>query len=79
MKECDMGFYGTATVGERGQIVIPAEARSDMKIVAGDKLLVVKHPTGAGLMIFKFEAAREFFEEMLGHMKGLEAQEETKG
>jgi AbrB family looped-hinge helix DNA binding protein len=33
-------FYGTATVSERGQIVIPAEARRDFDISPGEKLLV---------------------------------------
>ncbi len=33
-------FYGSVTVSQRGQIVIPAEARRDFDIDAGDKLLV---------------------------------------
>ena len=33
-------FYGSITVSERGQIVIPAEARRDFNIEIGDKLLV---------------------------------------
>jgi AbrB family looped-hinge helix DNA binding protein len=33
-------FYGTVTVSERGQIVIPADARRDFGIEVGDKLLV---------------------------------------
>jgi AbrB family looped-hinge helix DNA binding protein len=33
-------FYGSVTVSERGQTVIPAEARKDFNIKAGDKLLV---------------------------------------
>ena len=34
-------FYGSTTVGERGQIVIPAEARRDMDITPATKLLVM--------------------------------------
>jgi AbrB family looped-hinge helix DNA binding protein len=34
-------FYGAVTVSERGQIVIPAEARRDLGIEIGDKLLVL--------------------------------------
>lgn len=34
-------FYGAITVSERGQIVIPAEARRDFNIEVGDKLLVL--------------------------------------
>ena len=33
-------FYGSVTVSERGQIVIPAAARKDFNIKTGDKLLV---------------------------------------
>jgi len=33
-------FYGSITVSERGQVVIPAEARRDFDIEVGDKLLV---------------------------------------
>lgn len=34
-------FYGAITVSDRGQIVIPAEARRDFNIKVGDKLLVL--------------------------------------
>lgn len=33
-------FYGTITVSERGQVVIPIEARNDLHIEVGDKMLV---------------------------------------
>ena len=33
-------FYGTTTLGEKGQVVIPAEARQAMGLKSGDKLLV---------------------------------------
>ncbi|WP_434799736.1 AbrB/MazE/SpoVT family DNA-binding domain-containing protein [Terrisporobacter vanillatitrophus] len=34
-------FFGSVTVGERGQIVIPKEARELFGINTGDKLLVL--------------------------------------
>ncbi|MBE0697576.1 MAG: AbrB/MazE/SpoVT family DNA-binding domain-containing protein [Anaerolineaceae bacterium] len=34
-------FYGAITVSERGQVVIPVEARRDFNIEVGDKLLVM--------------------------------------
>jgi AbrB family looped-hinge helix DNA binding protein len=37
----EMKFYGSTTVGERGQIVLPAKLRDDFKIKRGDKLLVI--------------------------------------
>ena len=33
-------FYGTATIGTKGQIVIPADAREDMNMQPGDKVVV---------------------------------------
>ena len=52
-------FFGTATVGERGQVVIPAEARKKLGIHPGDKVLVLGHPIGAGIMFCKIDAVRE--------------------
>ncbi len=66
MKECsgmNENFYGSVTVGERGQIVIPSEARADLGIEPGDKLLVMKHPIYSGLMVAKIDALREFVDE----------------
>lgn len=33
-------FYGTTILGEKGQVVIPAEARKALDIKKGEKLLV---------------------------------------
>ena len=71
-------FYGTATVGERGQLVIPAEARADMGFEPGDKVLIMKHPIHPGLMLFKIEAVREFvddFNDNLGKIEKMHQEE----
>lgn len=39
-KSMDKQFYGTTTIGEKGQVVIPAEARTATKLKKGEKLLV---------------------------------------
>lgn len=44
-------FYGAVTVSERGQIVIPAQARRDLDISVGDKLLVVGGQQGGLLLV----------------------------
>ncbi len=62
--KCEDSFYGSVTVGERGQIVIPSEARAELGFSPGDKLLVMRHHAHPGLMIFKFDAVREFLNEM---------------
>jgi len=66
-------FYGAATVGERGQIVIPADARNELGFHPGDKLLVMRHPVHTGLMIFKLDGVRAFLDEFHGQLKRAEA------
>lgn len=58
-KDCTKEFYGTTAVGEKGQIVIPIEARKKMKVEKGDKLLVfgVDHET---LVITKLSKLKEY-------------------
>lgn len=52
-------FFGSVTVGERGQVVIPAEARKDLGIGAGDHLLVFLHPMGQGLVLTKIDFVQD--------------------
>lgn len=53
-------LYGSVTVAERGQVVIPAEARRDLKIGPSAKLLVFSGPDKRGLMFVKAESVTEF-------------------
>ncbi|MCX6344756.1 MAG: AbrB/MazE/SpoVT family DNA-binding domain-containing protein [Armatimonadetes bacterium] len=69
-------FYGAATVGERGQVVIPAEARKKFGIQPGDKLLVIGHPAGSGIMLCKIDEMRDFFAAMLEDLKRIESKVE---
>lgn len=48
-------FYGSTSVGERGQVVIPAEARRDMDITPSTKLLVMGGPEKNLLIFVKAE------------------------
>jgi AbrB family looped-hinge helix DNA binding protein len=57
-------LFGTATVGEKGQIVIPVEARNDLDLKVGDKLLVVSGPGNQGLLIMKPDVIRKFAKKM---------------
>lgn len=65
-------FFGTATVGERGQIVIPSEARKRYGIETGDKLLIMGTPDDKGLMVCKIDAVRDFMTMMLASIERLE-------
>ncbi|MGB9857484.1 MAG: AbrB/MazE/SpoVT family DNA-binding domain-containing protein [Dictyoglomaceae bacterium] len=57
-------IYGAATLSERGQIVIPQEAREDLNLKPGDKLIVMCMGPKTGLMLIKAEDLLSFFEEM---------------
>jgi AbrB family looped-hinge helix DNA binding protein len=57
-------FFGSATVGERGQIVLPASLRKKFKIKPGDKLLVMGEEHMGGVMLVKAEVIGGFLERM---------------
>ena len=65
-------FYGAATVGERGQIVIPVEARKRYNIETGDKILIMGAPHERGLMLVKIDAMREFMNTILSDLEHME-------
>lgn len=52
-------FYGSVTVGERGQVAIPAEARREQEITPGGKLLAFGGPDGKALVFIKAEFVTE--------------------
>ncbi len=65
-------FYGAATVGERGQIVIPVEARKRYNIETGDKILIMGAPHERGLMLVKIDAMREFMTTIIADLQHME-------
>jgi len=52
-------FYGMATLGEKGQVVVPAEARKTMKLEKGEKFLVFS--MDENILIFSKTAGLEKF------------------
>jgi AbrB family looped-hinge helix DNA binding protein len=62
MKE--MKFYGSTTVGERGQIVLPAKLRQDFSIKKGDKLLVIGNAKHYRIALVNPEAMSEHLEQI---------------
>ena len=65
-------FYGATTVGERGQVVIPAEARRDLNLTPATKLLVFGAHRGGGIMITKAETFAGFLNKVMGTMSRFE-------
>jgi AbrB family looped-hinge helix DNA binding protein len=74
----DDAFYGSATVGERGQIVIPAEARAELGLSPGDKVLIMRHPIHKGLMMFQLDSVKEFLDEFSAGVQRIEARVQSE-
>jgi AbrB family looped-hinge helix DNA binding protein len=65
----DKKFYGSTIIGEKVQVVIPKEAREDLKLRKVEKLLVF----GMGEMItlMKFSNLKKFMGYLEKHLKSL--------
>ncbi len=57
-------FYGSTVMGERGQVVIPAEAREEIGIEPGEKLVVFGNKRRGVVILFKSEVMTRFAEMM---------------
>mgnify|MGYP003597409348 CR=1 FL=1 len=60
----DKQLFGTATVGTKGQVVIPADARDALGIESGDRLYVVGSVEKKWVGFIK----EEQFRELLNHL-----------
>jgi len=54
-EEFGIKFYGSATVGTKGQIVIPVKLRKYSNIKPGDTLMFIGEPRGGGFGVMKPE------------------------
>lgn len=64
-------LYGTTTVGAKGQVVIPVQARKDLGIEPGDHLLVLGK-LGKALGLIKAEQLEELIFMFLSQLQGSE-------
>ena len=65
----DKQLYGTATVGTKGQIVIPADAREALGIQTGDRLYVMGSPSKKWLGLLKEEQLRELLDHLTDNIE----------
>lgn len=65
-------FFGSATVGERGQIVVPADARQALDIKPGDKLLIFSGLHGNALSVMKSEQVTQFVSRAMERLTKIE-------
>jgi AbrB family looped-hinge helix DNA binding protein len=71
-------FYGAITVSDRGQIVIPAEARRDFGIEVGDKLLVFGD-LERGLALAKASMLMSFAPDLTSLLQSAEEEKGSEG
>jgi AbrB family looped-hinge helix DNA binding protein len=64
-------IFGTATVGERGQIAIPADARKEMSIKSGDKLVVFGNKISGSLVLVSADVFEDFADSVMSKLTKL--------
>lgn len=72
-------LYGTATVGTKGQVVIPADAREEIGIKTGDRLYVIGSPESKVVGFIKEEQLEVFIAKLnvdLDALKQLKSKQE---
>lgn len=65
----DKKLYGTATVGTKGQVVIPADAREELNIQTGDRLYVVGSCQKKWVGFIKEDQLREIIEHVTDNIE----------
>jgi AbrB family looped-hinge helix DNA binding protein len=70
-KQNTQRVFGTAKVGDRGQIVIPKEARELFGIKPGDTLLILGE-TDTGLIVSRPELLNDLADQILNTVKNEE-------
>ena len=57
-------FFSITTIGERGQVVIPKDARAALNLGAGDKLIVLPSKHGNGILLMKEENIKHLAQQL---------------
>ncbi len=70
-------MYGTTTMGARGQVVIPAQARKDLNLKPGDQLMVMGK-FGKVLGLMKAEQLTEVIDTIMESVDSKEWKKEIK-
>ena len=72
LEEAVPKFYGSVTVGERGQVVIPVEARKEFELEPGAKLLVFSGSHKGALILTRAEFVTEFLSRAMARLAQFE-------
>ena len=72
-------FYGSTTVGERGQIVLPAKMRKEFNIKKGDKLLVIGNPQVYHISLVNSDTVSKYLDMMSDNISQIKSTIKKKG
>ncbi len=64
-------FWGSATVGSKGQVVIPLEAREGLNIKEGDKLLIISPANSESIVAVKPDVLEQRMQRVQTNLKDL--------
>jgi len=64
-------LLGVVKLNDKGQVVIPAEARAALHLESGDRMLVMSGPEHQGLLLVKPDAVEKIVERMNDHISSL--------
>jgi len=72
-------FFGSNTVGEKGQVVIPIEGRQKLGLNPGDKLIFMGDMSKGVLFVAKAEVFEQHMAEMQENFQSVQEQIKKKG
>lgn len=64
-KDGELKIYGIGKIGPKGQVVIPSEARKELSLDPGERVVVMSIPHKDGLVVIN----EEEFNKHLSHMR----------
>jgi len=64
--------YGTTKIGPKGQVVIPAELRKELKIKTGDQFIVFKNEHMDSIVILKSKDISKMLKKLTKELSNLE-------
>jgi AbrB family looped-hinge helix DNA binding protein len=63
-------ILGTATLNDKGQLVIPSEARNSLGLEAGSRVVIMKSPDKPALVLLKAEEVEAMIKDMTSALEG---------
>jgi len=74
-----MKFYGSTTMGERGQIVLPVKLRKDFNLKKGDKLVVAGNPDFSRIVLINADTMDDYLDTMSEKINQMRLKIKKKG